>query len=75
MSIFHHISHSPRGYTQTIPRITVYLYPYITAFVERSPCTIFNRNPAPSWMVETIEIVGETTYQLVQDFATIYSSS
>ena len=34
------------------------------------------RNPAPpwiSWMVETLEIIGLTTYQLVQDFATIHS--
>ena len=29
--------------------------------------TVDARNPAPPWMVETLEIMGSTIYQLVQD--------
>jgi len=30
--------------------------------------TVDERNPAPPWMVETLQIMKYTTYQLVQDF-------
>ena len=37
--------------------------------------TVGETNLAPPWMVESLKIMRSTSYQLVQDFATIHSNN
>ena len=48
--------------------VYIYIHSYTMIITYISVTMLSGRNPAPLWMVETLKIMGWTTYQLVQDF-------
>ena len=50
-------------------QLYIYIYRYdVFSSQDLASHTVDRRNPASAWMVETLEIMGSTTYQLLWDF-------